>query len=80
MTGSMQNFNCNFSDRKFFTILCNMYRKFCFSIWSINDRRPCYFTKIDMATDKISMKMCFKNIFDLCFAFIGKMKVFIYIT
>src|SRR5687768_14642883 len=80
MTRRVQYFNCYLANRKFFTILCYMHWKFCYSIWPIHDRGACNISKINMPAYKISMEMGFKNVFDLCFALIGKMKIFIDVT
>src|SRR5829696_7461049 len=80
MTRGMQYFNCYFTYRKSFPVLCYMHGKFCYGIWPIHDRGTGNIAKINMTAYKISMEMGFKNVLDLCLAFIGKMKVFIYVT
>src|SRR5688572_31122600 len=54
-----------------------MHGELCFCFWPINNWGTGHISKIKMTAYKISMKVRFKNVLDLCFAFIGKKKVFI---
>src|SRR5690348_13813992 len=80
MARCMKNFNSKITNLKLFMIFCNMSRETGYCLWSVNDRSICGFGKVKMSTNEISMKMRFKDVFDLCLSFIGKRDVLFNIT
>src|SRR5690242_10276602 len=52
-----------------------MNRKACLGIWAIDDRCTGRLAKVDMAAYKISMEMCFKDVFDLRIPFFRQFQI-----
>src|SRR5690349_15377402 len=75
MTRRMQDFKADFSKGKLFSILCYMHIKVRFGFWPINNSSTGSLGKVQMAADKVCMKMCFKNIFYGRLSFGGQLQV-----
>src|SRR5436309_1574178 len=79
MTGSMQHLQLNFTNRKGFTISSNGNRKPGFGFRSKNNWSNCSLRKVDMAANKIGVKMCFENVFDSNVTLYSQVQIFFYI-
>src|SRR5262245_6454295 len=75
MARRMQNLEAYFAQFEFFTIFCYMNRETGFGLRTINNRCTRCLAQVKVATDKISMEMGFKNIFDRCLTFVSQLKV-----
>src|SRR6185436_7691276 len=77
MTGCMHYFDGKVAYFEFFTIGGDMNGKICISSSIINDSGIRGFAKVNMAADKIRIKMCLENVLDLCFPLICQLEVHI---
>src|SRR6476620_10025166 len=57
-------------------VICRNYRiKLRTGCWSVNDFATTFPGQIQMTGNKISMKMCFKNILDCCVVFFSAVQI-----
>src|SRR5436190_9746993 len=75
MTGCMHYFDGKPAYFEIFAIRSDMNGKICLSSRAINNSSVRGFAEVNMAADKIRMKMCLEDILDLCFSLIGQLEV-----
>ena len=78
MTRSMKNNNANCSNFELLPIFCYNSFKLWASCWSIDDWSSCLRRKRQVTTHKISVEVCFKNVFDLGIILFSNVNVWLY--